>query len=137
MKGKRSPVARLLAARERQERRATTKTHGDAVLDEPSDGMFICESRVCNIARESMSRSLSIALLLSLSTPAWAYLDPGTGSMILQGLIAGIAVAGLTIKTYWYKLRSLFGKQETGSLLEEESLGTDPEESPGAVPEEK
>lgn len=75
-----------------------------------------------------MPRSLFIALLLSLSTPAWAYLDPGTGSMILQGLIAGIAVAGFTIKTYWYKLRSLFGKQEPGSLLEEESLDPTEEE---------
>ena len=57
-----------------------------------------------------------------------AYLDAGTGSMILQGLIAGIAVAGFTIKTYWYKLRSLFGKQEPGSLLEEESLDPTEEE---------
>ena len=75
-----------------------------------------------------MPRSLFIALLLSSSTPAWAYLDPGTGSMILQGLIAGIAVAGFTIKTYWYKLRSFFGKQEPGSLLEEESLDPTEEE---------
>ena len=46
-----------------------------------------------------MYRFLFIALLLSFSTTASAYLDPGTGSMILQGLIAGIAVAGFTIKT--------------------------------------
>lgn len=60
------------------------------------------------------------ALALLLPMPAWAYLDPGTGSIILQGIIAGIAVAGLTIKTYWYRLKSLFGKTETSSLLEEE-----------------
>jgi len=28
---------------------------------------------------------------------AFAYIDPGTGSIILQGLIAGIAAAGATI----------------------------------------
>ncbi|MEP0201353.1 MAG: hypothetical protein ABJ084_10710 [Halioglobus sp.] len=67
-----------------------------------------------------MYRFLFIALLLSFSTTASAYLDPGTGSMILQGLIAGIAVAGFTIKTYWYKLRSFFGKDQPSSLLEEE-----------------
>ena len=67
-----------------------------------------------------MSRILFIGLLLSFSTSASAYLDPGTGSMILQGLIAGIAVAGFTIKTYWYKLRSLFGNNRPSSLLEEE-----------------
>ena len=69
-----------------------------------------------------MSHTSVFALLLILSTPACAYLDPGTGSMILQCLIAGIAVAGLTIKTYWYKLRSMFGKQGSDTLLEEEKL---------------
>jgi hypothetical protein len=67
-----------------------------------------------------MYRTLFIAMLASFSTSAFAYLDPGTGSMILQGLIAGIAIAGFTIKTYWYRLRSLFGKSQPSSLLEEE-----------------
>jgi hypothetical protein len=71
-----------------------------------------------------MYRALIIATLLSFSTSAFAYLDPGTGSMILQGLIAGIAVAGFTIKTYWYKLRSMFGKSQPSSLLEEEEGST-------------
>ena len=35
---------------------------------------------------------------------AYAYLDPGTGSMILQGFIAGVAVVGVTVKLYWFKL---------------------------------
>lgn len=43
---------------------------------------------------------------------AWAYLDPGTGSMILQGLLAGIAVAGATAKLYWHKILAFFGKAE-------------------------
>ncbi len=59
-------------------------------------------------------------LAFLLPVPAWAYLDPGTGSIILQGIIAGLAVAGLTIKTYWYRLKSLFGRSESSSLLEEE-----------------
>ncbi|EKD69786.1 MAG: hypothetical protein ACD_46C00726G0003 [uncultured bacterium] len=33
---------------------------------------------------------------------AYAYIDPGTGSMLLQGLIAGIA-AGLTLFSTYYK----------------------------------
>ena len=46
-----------------------------------------------------MSRRLTqIALLASVATlfctgPAWAYLDPGTGSMMLQLLLGGIAGA--------------------------------------------
>ena len=52
---------------------------------------------------------------------AFAYLDPGTGSMILQGIIAGVAIGWLTIKTYWYKLASLFGKKPASSLLEDDA----------------
>jgi hypothetical protein len=64
-------------------------------------------------------RAIFIASLLCVvSTPAYAYLDPGTGSIILQGLIATIAVAGLTIKTYWHKILSFFGKDAGPSPLD-------------------
>lgn len=67
-----------------------------------------------------MYQTILIAVLIVFSPQAFAYLDPGTGSIILQGLIAGIAVVGFTIKTYWYKILSFFGKGEQTSLLEEE-----------------
>lgn len=47
---------------------------------------------------------------LFTTTPAYAYLDPGTGSLILQALIAGIA-AGLTaIKIFWTKISMTWNK---------------------------
>ena len=59
---------------------------------------------------------------LSYSCPAAAYLDPGTGSLILQMLIAGIIGAMYTIKIYWYRLKifvaRIFGK---GISLDSES----------------
>ena len=58
---------------------------------------------------------------ISASGKAHAYLDPGTGSIVLQGIIAGIAVAWFTIKTYWYKLAALFGKKVSESLLEDDT----------------
>jgi hypothetical protein len=58
--------------------------------------------------------------ILSFSSGAAAYLDPGTGSMILQGLIAGIAVAWFTIKTYWYRIIGVFGKGRPSSVLDDE-----------------
>ena len=68
-----------------------------------------------------MARAVSAFLVLSfLPLPAMAYLDPGTGSIILQGAIAGIAVAWFTIKMYWYKLASFFGKKPPESLLEDD-----------------
>lgn len=42
------------------------------------------------------------------STPASAYLDPGTGSMLVQGLIGAIAAAAFTVKLYWHKVKALF-----------------------------
>lgn len=42
----------------------------------------------------------------------YAYLDPGSGSIILQAIVAAIAAGGVTIKIYWYKLRALFKKNK-------------------------
>lgn len=59
-------------------------------------------------------RILIALLLLILSTNVLAYLDPGTGSMMLQVILGGVAAVGVAIKLYWHKLRVVFGmkKQE-------------------------
>lgn len=49
-----------------------------------------------------------ISLFVIVSS-AHAYLDPGTGSIILQGLIAALAAGAVFIKMYWYKLLNLLG----------------------------
>jgi len=47
---------------------------------------------------------------------AWAYLDPGTGSMVLQLLLGGIAGAVLIVKLYWRRFLNLFkGKSSDSS----------------------
>jgi hypothetical protein len=33
-----------------------------------------------------------------------AYLDPGSGSIILQAIIGGVAAAAVTAKLYWARL---------------------------------
>jgi hypothetical protein len=59
---------------------------------------------------------LLILLLLTLWLPArdaHAYLDPGTGSFLLQAVIAVVMGALLTLKLYWQQLKSFFaGKSE-------------------------
>lgn len=68
-----------------------------------------------------MKKLIPVFLLMLASIPqAHAYLDPGTGSMILQGIIAAVAVVGLTLKNYWYKIRGFFGKEAPTSLLDAE-----------------
>ncbi|MXY51341.1 MAG: hypothetical protein F4Y86_02255 [Gammaproteobacteria bacterium] len=48
--------------------------------------------------------------LILVAAPAFAYLDPGTGSMILQMLIAGSLVALFYIRTAWDKTRGFFAR---------------------------
>jgi hypothetical protein len=50
--------------------------------------------------------------LLTMSSPAWAYLDPGTGSMIISAIVGLFATVGLAVKTYWYKLKGFFRRDE-------------------------
>ncbi len=42
-------------------------------------------------------------------SPAYAYLDPGTGSLLLQGLLGGIAGIAVFGKIYWHKFTSWLG----------------------------
>ena len=44
-----------------------------------------------------------------------AYIDPGSGSAIMSVIIGLFVAIGITIKTYWYKLKSIFtrNKKET------------------------
>ncbi len=40
--------------------------------------------------------------------PAWAYLDPASGSMLLQLLLGGIAGVGVVSKMYWKRVAQWF-----------------------------
>jgi hypothetical protein len=59
---------------------------------------------------------LAFALAMLLTGRAHAYLDPGTGSIVLQGLI-GAAVGGLfVVKMQWARIKGwLSSKQDTDS----------------------
>ncbi len=63
--------------------------------------------------------------ILIFPTSAFAYLDPGTGSMILQGIIAGAAIVGFAIKTYWYRILGFFGKKPPVDILDEDDQKTE------------
>ena len=68
--------------------------------------------------------------MVLMSPTAFAYLDPGTGSMIIQMAIAGILGALFTIKLYWYKLKATIlrwmGKElPLNEDYEEEDVGSD------------
>ena len=70
----------------------------------------------------SNHQRLSFAcLILVSSTPAFAYLDPGTGTAVIQGTIAAIAAIGVTLKLYWYRILKFFSRKNvTDSKVEDE-----------------
>ncbi len=46
---------------------------------------------------------------LGMHGQALAYLDPATGSIILQGIIAACAGVAVTAKLYWSRIKAFFG----------------------------
>jgi hypothetical protein len=54
-----------------------------------------------------------------ISGAFFAYLDPGSGSLIVQIVVGAIAGSALVVKLYWRKFKSLFSKDEEESGTEE------------------
>jgi len=53
---------------------------------------------------------ITVAWTLIFVRPAHAYLDPATGSIVLQAVLAGIAGAALVLKTFWHRIKGLLGR---------------------------
>jgi hypothetical protein len=58
---------------------------------------------------------VSLFLLLSDANPVYAYLDPGTGSVVIQALLASV-VGGLAfVKLFWHRVKTFSFRRTTGS----------------------
>ena len=62
-----------------------------------------------NFGVQSLRLAMAMMAIGISTSSAHAYLDPGTGSIILQILLGGIAGIVLAIKLYWHKFLSLIG----------------------------
>ncbi|NIQ15433.1 MAG: hypothetical protein GTO02_13860 [Candidatus Dadabacteria bacterium] len=51
-----------------------------------------------------VTKYLIFIIAFTISPSAFAYLDPGTGSLIIQSILAAIAGAIVAIKYYWHKI---------------------------------
>lgn len=47
--------------------------------------------------------------LALLPINAFAYLDPGTGSAMLQGILGALAAIAMVMKLYWHRLLRMLG----------------------------
>ena len=62
--------------------------------------------------------AVAAGIVAAAHTPsALAYLDPGTGSIILQGLLAGIAAVAAAGSIFWDRMKTrlawLFGRKKS------------------------
>ena len=65
-------------------------------------------------------------LLLWFTHPAWAYIDFGIGSMVVQLFLGGIAGALVIVKFYWARIKEWFGKiVGKGKSVEEKPTSPD------------
>ncbi len=78
-------------------------------------------------ASNTLLFALLFASVLRVDAPAYAYLDPGTGSMLLQLLLGGVAGAMVVGKLYWQRITAFFGRQPAQSASREPTSDADGE----------
>ena len=108
--------ARATLAREQAVARALDEVM-DRTLLLPCPGCCVTNAKlirpaVHSISSPSMEKLILVAAhaLALAPTTAYAYLDPGTGSFILQMLIAGLLGAILYVRLAWDRTRQFFAR---------------------------
>jgi hypothetical protein len=57
------------------------------------------------------SNCIAGASLVLAAGPAWAYIDPGTGSLLVQSALAIIAVAMVAGRSAWHRVKGFFSRR--------------------------
>ena len=65
-------------------------------------------------------------LLVVFPRDVFAYLDPGTGSLFFQTVIAALAGVAYGVRMYWSKIRTLFGGKKAEPSDPIRGTGKDP-----------
>ena len=69
--------------------------------------------------REIRRATLVLYIIIFSTSTANAYLDPGTGSMILQVVLGGIAGIAILGKLFWNRFKELFKFNKNKKACEE------------------
>jgi O-antigen/teichoic acid export membrane protein len=64
---------------------------------------------------------LTLILFAFVVQPAFAYIDPGSGSAFMSVIIGFFVAIGVLIKTFWYKIKSFFGLSKNSKPKAESS----------------
>ena len=71
------------------------------------------------VGKQGIQIAVTVLACTVLAAPSYAYLDPGTGSIILQSALAGIAVAMGVLRLYWYRLKAFFSGKTSESKVQD------------------
>ena len=64
---------------------------------------------------KNLSMTIGLSAFLAIApTTAHAYIDPNSGSLMLQAILGGIAGLAVIIRLYWHKLRAMLGLRKSG-----------------------
>ncbi len=74
-------------------------------------------------ARRTLRVILLLVVGLPVASPAYAYLDPSTGSMIISALVGIVAAIALALKIFWYRMVGLL--RSTGRQLRRRAAAGD------------
>jgi hypothetical protein len=55
---------------------------------------------------------MPLFVVLFFPSDAHAYLDPGTGSIIIQAIVASTAAVLYAVNIYWHKIKTFFKKRK-------------------------
>lgn len=80
----------------------------------------------CVVYSPRMSKIAVALVAVTLAVPAHAYLDPGTGSILLQSLIGAIAVAAAAVATGFGHIRAFFTRKGSTKASDGGDRGTEP-----------
>ncbi len=63
---------------------------------------------------------IALVVFFMISNPfasAYAYLDPGSGSMLLQLLLGGVTGVVVIVKLYWQRVRGFFNRRDSSGPI--------------------
>jgi hypothetical protein len=58
-----------------------------------------------------MHNAWLLAAMLLVAPDAQAYIDPGTGSILIQGLIAAVVGGLFYLRSAWGRIKAFFGRR--------------------------
>lgn len=86
------------------------------MIDPPNHAAKDCKSAAGLTASASI---VTLTVLFLLPRSAHAYLDAGTGSMVIQALVAGVAAGLVILRAYWSRIKGFFGKKSAESTVDD------------------